>query len=55
MMSAPFNPRDYDDDGTTYFDPFYSCVMTRDHVEWFARKVSTVMTIGNPFAVGLGC
>lgn len=50
MMGAPFNPRLYDID-TAYFHPLYGCLMTDDHVEWFASKVSsTVMTLSS----GLG-
>lgn len=42
IMGSPFNPRFYDRD-TAYFDPFYSCLMTNDHVEWFAAKVSGII------------
>lgn len=42
IMSSLFNPRFYDKD-TAYFDPFYSRIMTSDHVEWFAVKVSSMI------------
>lgn len=42
MLGAPFDPRLYDID-TAYFNPFYSCLMTTDHVEWFAAKVSIMI------------
>lgn len=53
IMGAPFFPELYDAQ-TAYWDPFFSCLMTNDHVEWFASKVSAVVVVGNPFPVGLG-
>lgn len=51
MMGAPFNPRLYDID-TAYFHPLYGCLMTDDHVEWFASKVSSTIVTLSPARLG---